>query len=70
MSAAAWAWVGLVVVLAAYILGFDLWAQATGHATMSGQFHDWMQDQVTGPIVVGLWAAASAGFVYHFLISK
>jgi hypothetical protein len=70
MTAAAWAWVGVVVLLAGYVLGFDLWAQATGHTTMSGQFHDWMQSQLTGPIVVAAWAAVSAGLVYHFLINK
>lgn len=70
MTPAAWAWVGLVAVLAAYVTGFDVWAQVTDHATMSGQFHDWMQDQLIGPLAVALWAAVSAGLVYHFLINK
>ena len=70
MTPAAWAWVGLAVLIGATVGGFDWWAQVTNHATMSAQFHTWMQDQVIGPIVVALWAAVSAGFVYHFLINK
>ena len=67
MTAAAWAWIGLGVLIAAYVLGFDL---AFPNNTMSAQFHQWMQGQVTGPVVVGLWVGVSAGFVYHFLINK
>jgi hypothetical protein len=70
MTVAVWAWIGLAVLIAGWVLGFDLWAQATGHPTMSAQFHVWMQDQLTGPIVVAAWSAVSAGFIYHFLINK
>lgn len=70
MTVAGWAWVALAVLIAAFVVGFDLWAQATGHPTMSAQFHTWMQDQLIGPIVVGAWTAASVGLVYHFLINK
>lgn len=70
MSAAAWAWLGLLVLIAGYVAGFDLWAQATSHATMSDQVHQWMQDQLIGPLVVGAWTAVSAGLIYHFLINK
>lgn len=70
MNPAAWAWVGLAVLIAAYVLGFDLWAQATGHATMSGQFHDWMASQVAGPLVVAGWAGVTFGLLYHFLINR
>lgn len=67
MNPAVWAWLGLPVIIAAYAIGFDL---AFPGATMSAQFHQWMQDQLTGPLVVGLWTGASAGLVYHFLINK
>ena len=67
MSPAAWAWIGLGALIAAYVLGFDL---AFPDHTMSAQFHQWMQNQVTGPIVVGLWVGVSVGFIYHFLINK
>lgn len=70
MRAAAWAWVGLVIVVAGYVSLFDWRAVATGRPTMSAQFHDWMQHQVAGPILVAVWVAVSAGFIYHFLINK
>lgn len=70
MTPAAWAWLGLAALLTAYVLGIDLWLQATGRVTMSAQFHLWMQSQVLGPVVVALWFGMSAGLVYHFLINK
>ena len=69
-SIAAWAWAGVIVLVSAYVVAFDLWAQKTGHLTMSAQFHNWMQNELTGPIAVGLWLGASFGLFYHFLINK
>lgn len=70
MDLAPWAWLGLGAVIAAYVLAFDLWAQAANRVTMSAQFHIWMQNQLIGPIATGLWVGISAGFLYHFLINK
>jgi hypothetical protein len=70
MNPATWAWLGLVVLLTAYVLGFDLWAQATNHDTMSAQIHVWMQSQLAGPIVTGLWVGVSSALLYHFVINK
>jgi hypothetical protein len=70
VNAAIWAIIGLVLVISAYVVGFDLWAQATGHATISGQVHTWMQHQLTGPIVVGVWFGVSVALAYHFLINR
>ena len=70
MTPAGWAWVGLVVGVAGAVSAFDYWAVSTGRQTMSGQFHLWMQHQVAGPILVAVWVAVSAGFIYHFLINK
>ena len=67
---AIYAWIGLPILLTVYILGYDLWAEKTNHATMSAQIHVWMQSQLTGPIVVGLWFGISTALMYHFLINK
>jgi hypothetical protein len=70
VTLAAWAWIGLAALIAAYVTAFDLWAQSAGRWTMSAQFHWWMQAPVTGPVVVTLWVGISAGFLYHFLINR
>lgn len=70
MNPATWAWIGLGALITAFVLGFDLWAQATGRPTMSAQFHVWMGNQVAGPIAAGLWVGISTSFLYHFLINK
>lgn len=70
MTTGAWAWVVLLVYIAAYVVGYDLWAQSTGHITMSSEFHDLMQSQVAGPLVVAGWLGATSGLLYHFLINK
>lgn len=70
MNPATWAWIGMGALIAVYVLTFDLWAEVTHRATMSAQFHTWMQSQLTGPIVTGLWTGISAAFLYHFLINR
>jgi hypothetical protein len=70
VTPAVWAWIGLGTLIAAYVLGVDLWLQATGRATMSAQFHAWMYSPLIGPVVVTLWVGISAGFLWHFLINR
>lgn len=70
MNTAIWAWVGIIVLISAYVVGYDVWAQVTNHVTMSAQFHTWMQSELVGPIVVAIWMGASIGLAYHFLINK
>jgi hypothetical protein len=70
VNAASWAWAGLIAGISAYVVAFDLWAQATGHTTMSAQVHLWMQSQLAGPIVVAVWFGVSVGLAYHFLINR
>lgn len=69
MNPASWAWVALVPLLSAYVVVFDLWAEKTHHVTMSAQFHVWMGQQLTGPIIVALWIGISAGLLWHFNIN-
>lgn len=67
MNAAVWAWIGLAVIVAAYVVGFDLSFPAH---TMSAQFHEWLQSQIIGPIVFGLWIGVPFGFLWHYVINK
>lgn len=70
MNTAVGAIIGLVGTIAAYVLAYDLWAQATGHQTISGQVHVWMLNQVAGPIVAGILIGVPVAFAYHFLINR
>ena len=70
MNTGTWAWIVLLAFIAAYVVGYDLWAEATNHITMSSEFHDLMVHQVSGPIVVAAWMAGTSGLLYHFLINK
>lgn len=70
MTAAAWAWIGLPLFIIAFVAVFDLWAQARGVPTMSAQIHQWMQDQLVGPLVVGGLAGTFGGLLWHFVINR
>lgn len=70
MNSAIIAWVGLAVVIAVYAVAYYLWADATGHITMSAQFHTWLFDQVIGPLIVALWFGVPIGLFWHFDINR
>lgn len=62
------AWIGIVLLIFFYVLGYDLWAHYTQHLTMTEQFRRWLKESVAGPIIFALWIAVPIGLTYHFLI--
>lgn len=66
---AAWAWLGIAVLIVGYVTSFDLWAYFTHHRTMTGQMRNWLHDPVIGPFAFGILIAIAAGLMYHFLVS-
>lgn len=69
-ESAALAWGVLAVLVAAYVVAYDLWAHYTGHRTMTAGFHDALLSPVLGPIIVGLWVGLFIGLTFHFVIRK
>ena len=70
MSAAGWAWAGLAALIVLYVTGFDVWAHFAPAESMSGQFHDWLHGEITGPLIVGLWGGSFLALTYHFVITR
>lgn len=70
MNTGAWAWIILLFSIVAYVVCYDVWAEMTNHITMSSEFHNLMNHQVSGPIVVAGWVGATSGLLYHFLINR
>lgn len=67
---AAWAWLVLALLIIFFVAGYDGWALATGHDTMSGQIAAWLAHSWTGAAVIAIWIGVPAGLLYHFFRSK
>lgn len=63
------AWLALIVIIAAYVTTYDLWAYKTGHRMMTTQFRLWLHQAVAGPVVMGLWGGVFLALTFHFLVS-
>lgn len=70
MNPAAWAWVGLAVIIAGYVTGFDVWAHVAGAQSMSGRFHDWLHDPLVGPLIVGLSSGTLVALTFHLITTR
>lgn len=68
MSAAAYGWLVLAVLVFLYVLGFDLWAHYTDRLTLTAQFQRWLHEPVWGPVMAGIYVAIPVGLAYHFLV--
>lgn len=62
------AWIGILLLIFLYVLGYDLWAHYTQHLTMTSQFRKWLTESVAGPIIFGLWVGIPVGLTFHFLV--
>lgn len=67
---AAWAWLILVVSVAAYVASFDVWAKVSHHLMMTAQFRAWLFDPITGPFIAAGWVGLFAGLTYHWVLRK
>lgn len=65
-TSAVLAWVVLVVIIAVYVVAFDVWASKTAHRTMSNQFGHWLTETIAGPIILGIWAGVFVALSFHF----
>lgn len=61
-----WAWLGIAILVIAFVAIFDIHASIAGTETMSGRMRDWIFDEVIGPFIVGAWIAVFAGLMWHF----
>lgn len=66
-ESAALAWAGLFLLVNAYWISYDLWANATGHLMMTTQFRRWLHETVAGPVIAAVWVGLFVGFSFHFL---
>jgi len=62
-----WAWLGLIVLVNAYWIGFDLWARSHNHEYMTTEFREALNDPLWGPVVLGLCAFTVVAFLVHML---
>lgn len=67
-DSAALAWAGILLLIFAYVLAYDLWAHFSGHLTMTAQFRNWLGDPVAGPVMAALWVGIFVGLSFHFLV--
>lgn len=68
-STSAWlAWLILVVIINAYWIGYDLWAGATNHYSMTHQMQNWLHGKVSGPICMGILVGIVGAFFWHMLV--
>ena len=67
---AAWAWLVLVVVIAAYVTVFDVLAVMGHRPTMSAQFHAWLYAPAVGPFILGAFAGVVVGLIYHLFMTR
>lgn len=67
MNPAAWACIGLAVIIIAYVTGFDVWAHFANAQSISGRIHEWLHGEITGPLIVGLSSGALFGLVFHLI---
>lgn len=67
MTTGDWAWIGLVVLINAYWISYDVWASKTNHPTMTSQMHRYLLGHISGPIVFGILCFVVGAFMYHML---
>lgn len=60
-----WAWIGLIILVNAYWIGFDLWARANNHEYMTTEFREGLHNPLWGPIIMGLVAFTVTAFIVH-----
>ena len=60
-----WAWVILIIGVNAYWIGFDLWARANNHEYMTTEFREGINNQLFGPLILGLVAFTVVAFLVH-----
>ena len=60
-----WAWVILIIGVNAYWIGFDLWARANNHEYMTTEFREGINNQLFGPLILGLVAFTVTAFLVH-----
>ena len=60
-----WAWVILIIGVNAYWIGFDLWARANNHEYLTTEFREGINNQLFGPLILGLVAFTVTAFLVH-----
>lgn len=69
MTAPAWAWVVLVLVINAYWLIYDfVLCPRYGWKTMTHQFQTWLHAPVAGPLMFGATMFVIGAFLWHMLV--
>lgn len=69
MTAPAWAWAALVVLINAYWIVYDfVLCPIFGWKTMTDQFQTWLHAPVMGPVIFGLCLFVIGAFAFHMLV--
>lgn len=66
----AWAWLVLAVIVAVFVVVFDVHAAVTHAETMSGKFRDWLFNPVIGPFLAAAWVGTFVGLTFHWFEYK
>jgi hypothetical protein len=67
-DSAAFAWLGIFVLINLYWISYDMWAWRTKHRTMTGQMQNWLHAPVAGPLIFGFLLMIVGAFFYHMLV--
>ena len=63
----AWAWLILFLGANIYWISFDLWARSHNHEYLTTEFREALNNQLWGPLLMGLVAFTITAFLVHML---
>lgn len=68
-SIGVWLWVALIVGINLTWIGMDVWLHKHGHEYLTTEFREGLQNELWGPLVVGLMCFTAGAFVFHMFSS-
>lgn len=61
------AWVGLIILVNIYWIGYDVWARLSNKEYMTTEFKEGLHNTLYGPLIMGLVAFTVIAFLTHML---
>jgi hypothetical protein len=60
-----WLWVALIIGINITWISMDVWLHRHGHEYLTTEFREGLQNELWGPLVVGLMCFTIGAFVFH-----